>query len=180
MKFPDSRLAQCLSELFSYESLTLAQFDDLITSHAGGTSPPFPFESARDYYTHAASHKVLDDIRIPYLAINSDDDPLVRHVPAYETENEWVFLVVTHGGGHMGWFETTGRERNRRWISQPALEWFRATAEKIDAPRRVVRNIEVVDGWLVESGREHLGCRDNGEGGTIGSGMRQRDLLTGL
>jgi hypothetical protein len=28
-----------------------------------------------------------------------------------------------------------------------------------------MRNIEVVDGWLVESGREHLGCRDNGVGG---------------
>jgi hypothetical protein len=51
-------------------------------------------------------------------------------------------------------------------MTQPALEWFRATVEKFYAPRRDVRNIRIVDGWLVESGREqHLGCKDNGEGG---------------
>jgi predicted alpha/beta-fold hydrolase len=180
LKFPDSRLARCLPELFCYKSLTLAQFDGLITVHAGGTSPPFPFETARDYYTYASSHKVLSDVRIPFLAVNSDDDPIVKHVPVYETDNEWVILVVTHGGGHMGWFETTGKENTRRWISQPVLEWLRATTEKVDVPRRVMRNIKVIDGWLVECGREHLGCRDSGDGGRIERGVRQGDILAGL
>jgi uncharacterized protein len=180
MKFPDSRLARCLPDLFSRKSITLEQFDDLITAHAGGSSPPFPFDNVRAYYTYASSHKVLDDVRIPFLAVNSDDDPLVNHVPIYETDNEWIFLVVTHGGGHMGWFETTGKEKTKRWMSQPVLEWLRVTAEKIDVSRRVMPNIEVIDGWLVESGREHLGCRDNGVGGRIEGGMRQKDLLAGL
>ncbi|KAI0006014.1 AB-hydrolase YheT [Russula compacta] len=179
MKFPDSQLAQSLPELFSRKSLTLIQFDNLITAHAGGTSPPFPFRNARDYYTYASSHRVLGDVRVPFLAVNSDDDPIVKHLPVYETNNEWVIVVVTRGGGHMGWFEATGKE-TRRWISQPVLEWLKATAEKIDATPRVVRNIELVDGWLVESGREHLGCRDNGEVGRIEGGMRQKDLLAGL
>jgi predicted alpha/beta-fold hydrolase len=179
-KFPDSRLSQSLPELFSHKSLTLEQFDTIITAHAGGSSPPFPFDNVRDYYTYASSHKVLGDVRIPFLAVNSDDDPLVKHVPVYETNNEWVILVVTHGGGHMGWFETAGKAKIKRWMSQPVLEWLKATAEKIDAPRRVMRNIEVVDGWLVESGRQHLGCRDNGVGGKIEGGMRQSDLLAGL
>jgi predicted alpha/beta-fold hydrolase len=166
MKFPDSRLARCLPELFSHKSLTLKQFDDLVTVHAGGTTPPFPFESARDYYAHASSHKVLGDVRIPFLAVNADDDPVVKHVPEYETDNGWVVLVVTRGGGHLGWFETMGKVKTRTWISRPVLEWFRATAEKIDMPRhRVTRNIWVVDGWLVESGREHLGCRESSVGG---------------
>jgi predicted alpha/beta-fold hydrolase len=179
MKFPDSRLAQSLPELFSRKSLTLAQFDNLITVHAGGTSPLFPFKDVHHYYTYAASHQVLGDVRIPFLAINSDDDPMVKHVPMYETDNEWVILVVTRGGGHMGWFGTTGNV-TRRWMTQPALEWFRATVEKIDVPRRAVRNIRVVDGWLVESGREHLGCRDNGEGGRIEGRMIQKGMLAGL
>jgi uncharacterized protein len=161
MKFPDSRLAQCLPELSSHVSLTYQQFDDLVTVHSGGTSPPFPFKTSRDYYTHASSHKVLGDVRIPFLAVNADDDPVVKYLPVHETDNEWVIMVVTHGGGHLGWFETTGIVGTRRWITRPALEWFRATAEKIDAPRgRVMRDIQVVDGWLVESGRESLGCRE--------------------
>jgi len=180
MKFPDSRLAQSLPELFSRRSLTLAQFDNLITVHAGGTSPPFPFKDAQHYYEYSASHQVLGDIRIPYLAVNSDDDPIVQHVPIYETDNEWVTFVVTRGGGHLGWFETTGNGC-KRWSSQSALEWFRATAEKIDVPRRAVRDIRIVDGWLVESGREHLGCKDNGDGGKIeGTTRRQKGVLAGL
>jgi len=179
MKFPDSRLAQCLPELFSRKGLTLVQFDDFITVHAGGTSPPFPFENAHEYYTYAASHKVLGNVRIPFLAVNSDDDPIVKHIPTDETDSEWVTLVVTRGGGHLGWFESTGKE-TRRWIRQPVLEWLRATAEKIDVPRRVVRSIEVVDGWLVENGREYLGCIDSGDGGKIKGGKSPRDIIAGL
>ena len=176
MKFPDSRLAQSLPELFSRKSLTLAQFDDMITVHAGGTSPPFPFKNVRHYYTYAASHQVLGDVRISFLGINSDDDPMVKNVPMYETDNEWVILLVTRGGGHLGWFGTDVT----RWMAQLVLEWFRATVEKTDVPRRDVRNIRIVDGWLVESGREHLGCKDNGEGGRIEGVVNLKGMLAGL
>jgi predicted alpha/beta-fold hydrolase len=179
MKFPDSRLAQSLPELFSHRSLTLEQFDNLITIHSGGTSPPFPFASAHDYYMHASSHRVLGDVRIPFLAINSDDDPVVKHVPVYETDNKWVALVVTRGGGHMGWFERIGNGV-RRWIRQPALEWFKTTVEKFEAPQRPVRSIRFEDGWLVESGKEHLGCKDIGVGGRIEGGSGKKDMLAGL
>ena len=179
MKFPDSRLAQSLPELFSRRSFTLAEFDDFITVHAGGTSPPFPFKDVYHYYKYAASHQVLGDIRIPFLAVNSDDDPLVEHVPINETDNKWVVLVVTRGGGHLGWFEATGNGC-KRWMSQSALEWFRATAEKIDAPQRAVRDIRIEDGWLVESGREHIGCKDKGEGGKIERVTRQKGMVAGL
>ncbi|KAI9466190.1 AB-hydrolase YheT, partial [Lactarius psammicola] len=178
-KFPDSRLAQSLPELFSRKSITLAQFDNLITVHSGGTSPPFPFANALDYYVHASSHRVLGDVRIPFLAINSDDDPIVKHLPMYETDNKWVALIVTRGGGHMGWFERTGKGV-RRWIRQPALEWFKVTAEKIETPQRLVRSIHFQDGWLVESGREDLGCRDIGEGGKIEGNSGKKDMLAGL
>ena len=179
MKFPDSRLAQSLPELFSHKSITLEQFDGLITIHSGGTSPLFPFANTREYYTHASSHRMLEDVRIPFLAVNSDDDPIVKYIPMYEPDNKWVALVVTRGGGHMGWFERTGHKVSR-WIQQPTLEWFKATVEKIEAPKRHVHNIRVEDGWLVESGREHLGCKDIGKGGEIESSNGQKDLLTGL
>ena len=103
MKFP---LAQSLPELFSRKSLTLSQFDNMITVHAGGTSPPLPFKNVHHYYTHAASHRVLGDVSIPFLGINLDDDPMEKNVPMYETDNERVVLVVTCGGGNLGWLGT--------------------------------------------------------------------------
>ena len=106
MKFPDSQLAQSLPELFSRKFLTLSQFDNMITVHAGGTSPPLPFKNVHHYYTHAASHRVLGDVSIPFLGINLDDDPMEKNVPMYETDNERVVLVVTCGGGHLGWLGT--------------------------------------------------------------------------
>jgi predicted alpha/beta-fold hydrolase len=78
MKFPDSQLAQTLPEVFSRKSITMKQFDGLVTVHAGGTSPPFPFKDVHDYYTHGSTHRVLGDVRIPFLAVNSDDDPIVQ------------------------------------------------------------------------------------------------------
>jgi len=176
MKFPDSQLAQTLPEVLSRKSITMKQFDGLVTVHAGGASPPFPFKDTHAYYTHGSTHRVLGDVRIPFLAVNSDDDPIVQHVPTYATDNKWVIVVVTRGGGHMGWFGKEGK----RWIQRPVLEWLKATAETIDLPRRAVRNVEIIDGWLVESGREHLGCRDCGEGGRIEGGVKQKGVLAGL
>lgn len=157
----------------------MVQFVSLITVHSGGASPPFPFASTHDYYVHASSHRVLGDRRIPFLAINSDADPIVKHRPLYETDNMWVALVVTRGGGHMGWFERTGN-RVRRWIRQPALEWFKAAVEKIEAPQRPARSIRFEDGWLAESGRKYPGCIDIGEGGKIKGSNGQKNMLAGL
>ncbi|KAI0273611.1 AB-hydrolase YheT [Gloeopeniophorella convolvens] len=178
-KFPESRLAQSLPELFSRKSLTISQFDNLITIHAGGSPPHFPFASAGDYYAYAASHKVLGDIRIPFLALNSDDDPIAKHIPIGETDNGWVTLIVTRGGGHMGWFESSEKGL-KRWNTQPVLEWFRTTAEILEIPQKPVRQIYLADGWLVESGREQLGCQDIGGGGIIEGAEGQEGMLPGL
>lgn len=43
----------------------------------------------------------LDAIRIPFLALNSDDDPIAQCAPEDYDRNEWFTLVVTRGGGHM-------------------------------------------------------------------------------
>jgi uncharacterized protein len=159
--------------------MTTIQFDTLITRRFGGSSPPFPFPDAHAYYAHSSSYNKIDTIRIPFLAINSDDDPIVSWVPQDYDCNEWFTLVITHGGGHMGWFQSG--EAVDRWVRQPALEWFGATAEDVSLGPRKVREIERRDGWLVEVGREHLGCREIGDGGTIeGTGGWGGDLWQGL
>jgi uncharacterized protein len=178
-KFPDTRLAQALPAVLSQSRLTLIQFDNLITVDFGGSSPPFPFPDAIAYYAYSSTHEKIDPIRIPFLAVNSDDDPIASWVPRGCDYNEWFTLVVTCGGGHMGWFQPGGRVD--RWPRRPALEWFRATTEDVSLGPRKVREIEHRDGWIVEVGKEHLGCREIGDGGTIrATGGRRGDLLAGL
>ncbi|KAI0273609.1 Alpha/Beta hydrolase protein [Gloeopeniophorella convolvens] len=181
-KFPDSRLAQCLPELFSRETLTLRQFDNLITVHAGGSQPPFPFADALDFYDYASTHKVLGGIRIPFLALNADDDPIVRSLPTDIKDNGWVSIVVTRGGGHIGWFGPPNgfSQTPTRWFKQPILEWLRATAENIRHDYCSLKPVLESDGWLIEPGRQDIGCKEVGSGGLVeGDGWKQ-GMLAGL
>jgi hypothetical protein len=166
-QFPGSALAKALSALLAnpYARLSMREFDRVVSTHCAGSSPPFPFPDEWAYYAHASSHDKLDGIRVPYLALHSDDDPIVSWAPGDYDRNGWVTIVVTRGGGHMGWFQPGGAAN--RWSRRPALEWFRATAEDVTLGPRPVRPVVSVDGWLVEVGRDDLGCREIGDGGTI-------------
>ncbi|KAI0288426.1 AB-hydrolase YheT [Russula brevipes] len=166
-QFPDSSLARALPALLGPDAsarLTLRQFDTLVSIHCGGSSPPFPFADEWAYYVYGSSHDKLDAIRVPFLAINSDDDPIVRWVPADYDRNEWVTVIVTRGGGHMGWFQSVA-------LRNAGPGGLRSSGSR----RRRVH------GWLVEAGKEHLGCQEIGDGGTIQAGTGERgDLLAGL
>jgi hypothetical protein len=48
-QFPDSRFAQALPALMSQSSLTMLQFDSIISVHSAGSSPPFPFNDVWAY-----------------------------------------------------------------------------------------------------------------------------------
>ncbi|KAH9995425.1 AB-hydrolase YheT [Russula compacta] len=180
-KFPDSSLAKALPALLAQPTarLTMRQFDDLVSIHCAGSSPPFPFADAWAYYAHSSSHNKLDAIRVPFLALSADDDPISSWVPCDYDRNGWVTIVVTCGGGHVGWFQSGGPAN--RWSKRPVLEWLKATAEDVRLGPRQVQPIELIDDWLVEVGREHLGCREIGDGGMIQGGRGQKgDLLSGL
>lgn len=156
---------------------TIDTFDQVFTRIGGGPSPPWPFASAFAYYEFASSHKVLGNIRIPFLSINAADDPVIQDVPMQAKDNEWVVMALTPNGGHLGWFESDdGWGRVRRWVCTPVLEWLRATAEDIFQNRQNTRKLREVDGLLTEVGSERLGCKVVGEeliaiGTKAGAGM---------
>ncbi|KAF8269782.1 AB-hydrolase YheT [Lactarius quietus] len=165
-QFPDSRLAQALPALMSHSRLAILKFDSLISVHSGGSSPPFPFDDVWKYYAYSTCHHdKLDTIRIPFLALNADDDPITHFAPQDYDRNRWFTLVVTRGGGHLGWFQSSGAAD--RWVRRPALEWFKATGEDIRLEPRKAKSIEWKDGWLVEAGNDVLGCQEIGDGGLI-------------
>ncbi|RXW24113.1 hypothetical protein EST38_g1711 [Candolleomyces aberdarensis] len=144
---------------------TLADFDQEFTRIAGGPPPHFPFPSSDDYYVWGSSDKMIPDITVPFLSINADDDPVVRHVPMHGGENGSVVMVLTKRGGHLGWFKA-GDGFVDRWTTRPILEWLKLMGEDL-APSadssRAPKLFVDEEGWLREEGRPHLGCKELSE-----------------
>jgi len=182
MKDPDTLMAKRVAATLAIKSPRLDEWDHSITRFVGGTLPPFPFNSGIEYYIWASSHKVLGDIRVPFLTINSTDDPVVRSVPEDAAGNGFVAMVMTSGGGHLGWFETSDQMYEvRRWIKKPILEWLRAIGE--DIVREGSRGLPLhrIDGFLKEVGRDDLGCKEvDDEVGDVVGTRGQDGLLSGL
>jgi predicted alpha/beta-fold hydrolase len=161
---------------------TLEEFDHSFSRIVGGNKPPYPFETAMDYYAWSSSHKLLDKVQIPFLAINSADDPIVQDVPTDVGGNGLVALAITSGGGHLGWFESTpgALAQLQRWITKPVTEWLRAVGEDLvhETPRGLP--LHEVDGFIKEvGGRDDLGCKEVEGGGSV-TGLPQSGVFQGL
>lgn len=162
---PDDRLSPILDNILSLKNPTLKEVDHAMTRFIGGSSPPFPFESADTYYVWASSHRSLPEIRVPFLALNAADDPIVGFSPLDETaKSVTCALAVTPSGGHLGWFHggsTFGKPD--RWIRQPVLEWLHAVAVDyvpdsklgVDGRDRTIER----DGFVLEKGKDLVGYR---------------------
>ncbi len=103
---------------------SLRDFDDQITARYCG------FRDAQDYYTRAASARVLDRIAVPTLIVHAEDDPFIRVLP--ETlqklqENPHITYLETEHGGHCAFLaEPNGYDG--RWAERQAI----AFVQKID------------------------------------------------
>ncbi|KAJ8520423.1 hypothetical protein ONZ45_g2789 [Pleurotus djamor] len=181
-KDPDHRVAKALVNALELKSPTMEEFDNTFTRVAGGSPPTFPFETAADYYQWASSHKVLGDVKIPFLAINAADDPVVQDVPMEGGDSGYVVMALTPSGGHLGWFETDQGLNVKRWVTKPVLEWLSLVGKGIslgDMPRgRPTRMC--ADGFLREDGRDDIGCQEIEGGGTLDGVEGQKGLLQGL
>ncbi|EPQ58747.1 hypothetical protein GLOTRDRAFT_104069 [Gloeophyllum trabeum ATCC 11539] len=186
---PHSPTAKALADTLQLERPYLKQFDANWTCRAGAMYPPFPMDSAEQYYKWASSSQYVHDIRVPLLCINAGDDPIVRDLPIDEVrKNGWVCLAVTTHGGHLGWFESpdkgdreaTGFFGVRRWVRKPVIEWFKATAEHLVGEQRELPKLYEQDGWTVEKGREDLGFREVEGGGKVVGVEGEEGLLSGL
>ena len=83
-------------------SATLRDFDDAATAKLHG------FADADDYYRKCSSNQFLQSVRVPTLLLHSLDDPFLpaSALPLSAIEaNRFLTLVLTEGGGHVGFFE---------------------------------------------------------------------------
>ncbi|HWZ43268.1 MAG TPA: alpha/beta fold hydrolase [Candidatus Saccharimonadales bacterium] len=99
---------------------SLREFDDIITAPYSG------FTGAQDYYTRAASARVVDKIACPALVIHSTDDPFVRMMPETRAKllaNPRVTLLETAHGGHCA-FLASPQDYDGRWAERQIVRFF--------------------------------------------------------
>jgi uncharacterized protein len=169
-----SILTPNLETLMLAKDVRLVDVDELLTRLVGGSSPPFPFPSAKAYYEWASSHRYVKDIRVPFLAINSQDDPIVREVPVpVPQEARYTAIVVTKFGGHLGWFQ---RNKKRgiaavdRWVKAPVCEWLEATGNDLVVAICEGEVVEEVDGFTRSVVSPHIGYKEVGLSKVIATG----------
>nr|VWO94912.1 Mitogen-activated protein kinase (EC [Ganoderma boninense] len=184
------KLTTALPYLFSLPSPTLWDFDPYyaceekmetnndITRRDGAV---LRWRAQGDFYRWASSHTALSDVRVPLLAINADDDPIVhaRDLPTDVGSNPLVALVVTRGGGHLGWFVSS--RRRTRWVRNPVLEWLRAVGQGLAARSCGGGGLSMSDfeqgQFLCEDGLPGLGCRPVEGGGKFRGELLRADTL---
>jgi len=181
--FTDHPVSRAVAPTLALKKPPIRTFDQHMTRLIGGSSPPFPLPSAMHYYEWASSHNSLPGIRVPFLAINAADDPIVQaESPLDVGGNGWVVIAVTERGGHLGWFESAphGRFAVRRWVTKPIVEWLRAVGEDMVVPFREGKVVREIDGFLKEEGRDDIGCMEIEGGGHVVGIQGEGGLLAGL
>ena len=178
---PEHMVAKAADAAISLNKPTLEEFDDTFTKIAGGPAPHFPFPDANAYYTWGSSHKMVQHITVPFLAINAGDDPVVRSVPMDGSGNGLVIMELTKGGGHLGWFQA-GPGYVNRWTTKPVLEWLKLVGQDIvHDPKPRGRPLFVgEDGFLREEGLDSLGCKEIQGGGLVDGNRAESSTLQGL
>ena len=112
VRFPDSPAAR-----FRERPRTLFDFDDRFTA------PTWGFDGARDYYRRCSALPLIGKIDVPTIIITARDDPFIPHEPiASAALPTHVSLLLTPGGGHLGFLGSDGRG-GFRWAETQIVDW---------------------------------------------------------
>ncbi|WVQ76121.1 hypothetical protein IAR50_005764 [Cryptococcus sp. DSM 104548] len=199
----DSPLAEYVPELKKLRKkagskMRLRGVDDVLTCKIGGPRGigAWPFPSAAEYYAWANPSKVLRSVKVPLLAINAFDDPVIDGLalPLAEMQaSSHIYTAITRSGGHLGWFDGpffgSPAKTKHRWVLKPVAEWFQACARDLRSPGEDARapvEVEEEEGWewvkeprykisgldrvgwkVLREGEMVAGEADEGEGGLV-------------
>jgi hypothetical protein len=121
---------------------TIRDYDDRYIA------PLYGFRDAEDYYERASARHVLGSIPVPALLVHAADDPftpLTDRVREAARSNPLARVVVTDGGGHVGFVaDARGGAEDRHWAENRlveflgVLEYNHARSRHEDPPRALV------------------------------------------
>ena len=130
------RKLRLFPEIYSDEDLarvrSVREFDDRITARYSG------FTGADDYYYRASAARVISEITIPTLVLNSLDDPFIRILPETRDAmkaNTAIELVETEHGGHCAFLARNGSssfDHGRHWAEGTLIRFLLAVAGHAD------------------------------------------------
>jgi len=117
------RKQKLFPQLYSTNGLpairTIRNFDDFIIA------PRFGYRDAQDYYESVSAKRVVAQIRVPFLVITAQDDPIVPHslfLAAKVAENPAIRFAAPEHGGHCGFISNqSGQERF--WAEQRIVDF---------------------------------------------------------
>ena len=99
----------------------LLEFDDRFTA------PIWGFKSAADYYEKCSSARLLSDIKVPTIILTSRDDPVVPFDMLANTPfSNYVDMISTRTGGHLGFLSRGIRDPDRYWMDWRISQWIAA------------------------------------------------------
>ena len=100
---------------------TVREFDDAFTAPVHG------FDGASDYYDRCSSSRFVDEVRVPSLILQADDDPLVPRAftPfARMSANPALTLERTAAGGHVGYLGRDDRGDDPGWMEHRIADYL--------------------------------------------------------
>jgi len=124
----------------------LHEFDRAIQCPTWG----YPTEQA--YYRDASSVDSVLAIRVPFLAISAEDDPIVcdAAIPRQEfLQTPYGVLCTTSLGGHLSWFKIGGE----RWMADATTSFFQKMAWDVDQ-EHYSKNHPLPEGKIVMANRD--------------------------
>lgn len=145
------------------EAKTIKNFDE------NWTALSFGFPTAAAYYRASSSTPYLSLVAIPFLGLNSLDDPIVTgHAIPYDEArfNPNVILATTAHGGHLGWFQ--GSFKVSRWNPRCMVEFAEAMLLVEKSPKKDAYDLAQKINWTDETNyKKHKDVHDyptNGSG----------------
>ncbi len=104
-----------------WASATLRDFDAAATAKLHG------FTGAEDYYRKSSSNRFIQSVQVPTLLVHSRDDPFLPEaaLPLSAIEaNPFLTLVLTGGGGHVGFLEGGPPWNPTFWVEEQSASFL--------------------------------------------------------
>ena len=101
--------------------------DRLLTFDDQFTAPVWGYSGAEEYYSDASSIHILKDVQVPTIILSSRDDPVVPF-EMYEKAHlsNYIDVVGTRQGGHLGFIGRGVRDPDRFWMDWRISQWISA------------------------------------------------------
>jgi len=117
---------KCIKKLVQYPGLfdredmlaakNLYEFDNVVTAPLHG------YLNTEDYWYRASAKHILDDITLPTLVLNAQNDPFLPGKYLPNSASVSVTLEYPKHGGHVGF--AAGWSADNRWLSKHILQFF--------------------------------------------------------